>query len=149
MILIFGPTFDFPWWFVLAVVALWLIVLAIGLAATYVSIRGVYLLLSAQTTAKVKLNAAVLGIFVSIVLLLAALGVGYLKSSEMVTLVLSVPFGLFAGQILFLLISAGNLPSWIVSALLPFFTVLNIFLNYTGYIAIVDFLKKRSLTSLS
>ena len=137
-------SFDIPWWIALAILAGLLIALVVGVLLTYVSIRGLYLLINSQTTSKTRIQAAAVCGVVSTVLLLVLLQRGLFNDLRMVSLVLSVPFGLVAGQLFYLLIeSIMESPGWLMKGLFPFFTIVNIFLNFTGYISVVEFLRKR------
>ena len=144
----FAP-FDIPWWLALAILAGLLIGLVVGVIATYISVKGLYLLLMSRTTTTIRVHAAVLGFTVTTALLLVIMATGFRTSLEMVTFVLSVPFGVFAGQLVYVLIGTESLPGWVIRGLFPLFTIVNVFLNYTGYIVVVDYLKKRFGTKLS
>ena len=137
-------SFDIPWWLALAILAGLLIALVVGMLLTYVSIRGLYLLATSQTTSGIRKRAAVICGVVSTGFTVVLLAAGYLNDLKMVSIVLSAPFGLVAGQVFHLLVgSVTESPGWVMKGLLPLFAIVNVFLNFTGYITVVDFLKKR------
>ena len=141
---------KFPLWFIALILICTLIGLGIIIITSYFSFRGVYLLYTKQTTAALQHQAAITCIGVSAVLLLGIFAGGYLTSLEFIPHVLGFPFGFCAGQVVFLtILYVSGSASWMLKGSLPLLAVLNIFLNYTGYIAVIDKVKKRFGTKLS
>lgn len=155
-----GFPVDLPLWVVIAFLAAALILAVILASIVFLSARGVYLLHASKTTAKIRLHAAVLALLVPLTLLLTLLVTGHFDSLEILVHIFGFPFGFLVAQMILwliwvltaklgLIIGGMYAPIGIGSAFSPVAIILEVFLNYAGFITLVDFFTKRFGKKLS